>query len=231
MAEAVARSGRGRELIFAGAAVGVAIVLVGILVLFAGAKLDAPTLSLAVACAALLYALRGLFAVVNALSRTDLEVALGADTAGRVLSELRDEKKRVLRAIKELDFDFGMGKLSQADYDEIRGKYQARAIEVMRDLDEGGALHPEVQALLEGAPAPSESEPKPESEPTPETDAAPDAEETADGEDPPASAEQSRPDAATSRVCVNCESGNDLDAKFCKECGKPLAAPAKKEEA
>ena len=218
MAEAVARSGRGRELIFAGVAVAVAIVLVGVLVAFAGAKLDAPTLSLAVACAALLYALRGLFAVVNALSRTDVEVALGADSAGRVLSELRDEKKRVLRAIKELDFDYGMGKLSQADYDEIRGKYQARAIEVMRDLDGGGALHPEVQALLDGGPGPNE----PGDEPGPEPERATDGE--AESSDAPAEAEQSRPDASTSRVCANCESGNDLDAKFCKECGKPLAA-------
>lgn len=219
MAETSVSSRRNRELLFGGAAIGTAVLLVAVLVLFAGAKLDAPTLSLAAACATLLYALRGLFAVVVALSRPGVEVVLAtAPAGGRALSELRDEKKRVLRAIKELDFDYGVGKLSDADYEEIRGKYQVRAVEVMRELDAGGGLHPEVQKILDGNSVEATAA---------EPDEAPAPPEAAASKAAPApGADASVPDMATTRVCSECERGNDLDSKFCKHCGAPLEAGA-----
>lgn len=195
--------GRG-ELVFAGIALLVAGVLVAVLVLFFGARLDAATFGLATTCAALLYALRGLFSVVNALARPHVELVLAGEGAkGRAAAELRDEKRRVLRAIKELDFDFGMGKLSKADYEQIRQTYQVRAIEVMRDLDDAGSLHPEVAALLERkATGQSVVEPEPA---------------------PAASASVASPEVeAEARPCGECGGDNDPDAKFCKHCGHGL---------
>jgi hypothetical protein len=71
--------------------------------------------------------------------------------------ELEKEKKTLLRAIKEAEFDQAMGKLSQADADELIRMYRARAIELIKEIDridEGHAstareqIQREVQARL-----------------------------------------------------------------------------------
>jgi zinc-ribbon domain len=41
----------------------------------------------------------------------------------------------VLRSIKELEFDRAMGKVSEADFEEIGGRLRARAIALMEELD------------------------------------------------------------------------------------------------
>ncbi|HET9991399.1 MAG TPA: hypothetical protein VFQ65_22870, partial [Kofleriaceae bacterium] len=53
--------------------------------------------------------------------------------------ELEKEKKTLLKAIKEAEFDFAMGKLSKLDSDALIRDYRARAIEVIKELDRGGA--------------------------------------------------------------------------------------------
>ncbi len=45
------------------------------------------------------------------------------------------EKALVLRSIKELEFDRGMGKVNDADYAEIGARLRARAMDVMREID------------------------------------------------------------------------------------------------
>jgi hypothetical protein len=52
--------------------------------------------------------------------------------------QLLKEKKTLLKAIKEAEFDFAMGKLSKADSDALIRDYRARAIEVIKELDRGG---------------------------------------------------------------------------------------------
>ena len=49
--------------------------------------------------------------------------------------ELEKEKRTLLKAIKEAEFDLAMGKLSQADSDALIRSYRARAIEVIKELD------------------------------------------------------------------------------------------------
>ena len=49
--------------------------------------------------------------------------------------ELEKEKKTLLKAIKEAEFDHAMGKLSKADADELDRMYRARAIEVIKEID------------------------------------------------------------------------------------------------
>ncbi|MEO8551833.1 MAG: hypothetical protein ABI678_17775 [Kofleriaceae bacterium] len=48
---------------------------------------------------------------------------------------LDKEKKTLLKAIKEAEFDLAMGKLSKADCDSLIREYRARAIEVIKELD------------------------------------------------------------------------------------------------
>ena len=49
--------------------------------------------------------------------------------------ELEKEKKTLVKAIKEAEFDLEMGKLSKADADEMIQTYRARAIEVIKELE------------------------------------------------------------------------------------------------
>jgi hypothetical protein len=52
--------------------------------------------------------------------------------------ELEREKRALLKAIKEAEFDQQMGKLSKRDADEMIALYRMRAIEVIKELDGGG---------------------------------------------------------------------------------------------
>lgn len=49
--------------------------------------------------------------------------------------ELEKEKKTLLKAIKEAEFDHAMGKLSKSDVDQLIREYRGRAIEVIKELD------------------------------------------------------------------------------------------------
>jgi hypothetical protein len=72
-------------------------------------------------------------------------VDAGAAT-GRRRKELEREKQALLKALKELDFDHQMGKVSDKDFGEISTQYRARAIRVMRQLDEAGR---DYEAMIE----------------------------------------------------------------------------------
>ncbi|HET6613003.1 MAG TPA: hypothetical protein VFG83_13490 [Kofleriaceae bacterium] len=50
-------------------------------------------------------------------------------------SELMSEKRSLLKAVKEMEFERDMGKISDADANHIIGFYRARAIAVMKRLD------------------------------------------------------------------------------------------------
>jgi zinc-ribbon domain len=88
-------------------------------------------LSAAVVCAGLVgiafhKALLGFF---GAGSRAP---AVRTDRARAVLER---EKALILRSIKELEFDRNMGKVSEADFQEIGGRLRARALALMQDLE------------------------------------------------------------------------------------------------
>lgn len=50
-------------------------------------------------------------------------------------AELEREKRTLLKAIKEAEFDHQMGKLSQRDADDMIATYKARVFEVYREID------------------------------------------------------------------------------------------------
>ena len=89
------------------------------------------------------------------------------------LGELEREKRTLLKAIKEAEFDHQMGKLSQRDVDDMVRTYRARAIEVIKEIDRLGhgaagsareQILREVRARLAIDARPQK---KPEAEPTP----------------------------------------------------------------
>jgi hypothetical protein len=52
------------------------------------------------------------------------------------------QKRQALGAIKETDLDFEMGKLSQDDYDRMRARFEARALEAIQALDRQAVREP-----------------------------------------------------------------------------------------
>jgi len=117
---------------------------------------------------------------------------------GRTRAALEREKTLALRAIKELEFDYAMKKVAQADFDEMAGKLRARAIRIMRQLDAGEGYRSAIEKELETRLASMGVEPVRR-----------EGVETAP--------------AAVRNVCA-CGTTNDTDARFCKACGEKLAS-------
>jgi hypothetical protein len=98
-------------------------------------------------------------------------------------SKVEEQKRSVLRALKDLEFERGVGKISREDYDELSARYRAEAKRLMQTLDESQSpARARVEALLsrrlkaEGlaeAPAAkaSAAEPRAEEAPKPRAEA------------------------------------------------------------
>jgi hypothetical protein len=112
-------------------------------------------------------------------SALGFEEALGMGAPSKV----EEEKRAVLRALKDLEFERGVGKITPEDYAELTAKYRAEAKRLMQRVDE--ALAPareQVERSLslrlerEGLTGPEATEkpeieasrPEPEPEPKPE---------------------------------------------------------------
>lgn len=82
----------------------------------------------------------------EALERVRREIAegTGAEPQGREDDELLEERRRLYRQLRELEFDYAAGKLSETDYLELRRDYEARAASLLAQLD--AAPEPRVSA-------------------------------------------------------------------------------------
>lgn len=114
---------------------------------------------------------------------------------GRRRAALEREKTLVLRSIKELEFDFAMGKIAQSDFDEMGGRLRARAIGLMRQLDAGGEYQDVIEREVESRIARIAG----------------------------LKTRATGGTATTSSTCT-CGASNDPDARFCKMCGTRLTA-------
>jgi hypothetical protein len=128
---------------------------------------------------------------------------LAAEIGERTRAFLEREKMLALRAIKELEFDKAMGKVSDEDFHEMTGRLRARAGRIMRQIDAGSGY----RAVIERDLAKRLTEKRP-------GDAGPGA--TAAG------AQASPAAARAGRTCAACDTSNDPDARFCKGCGAKL---------
>ncbi|HRI50204.1 MAG TPA: hypothetical protein PLW65_08480 [Pseudomonadota bacterium] len=68
---------------------------------------------------------------------------------GRRRKELEREYNTLKRAIKELELDYAMGKISEQDYGEIRTRYRERAVRVLRQLDQGESYRAQIERDLQ----------------------------------------------------------------------------------
>jgi hypothetical protein len=112
----------------------------------------------------------------------------------RTRTTLEREKLLALRAIKELEFDKAMGKVSDEDFHEMSTRLRARAARLIRQLDAGAGYRERIERDLAKRL----------------------------GEKAAATAAKPGEQTAT-RVCAKCSTPNDADARFCKQCGTGLA--------
>ena len=67
---------------------------------------------------------------------------------GRARAAIDREKTLVLRSIKELEFDYAMGKVSDQDFAEMGLRLRTRAAGLMRQLDAGAAYSTQIEQEL-----------------------------------------------------------------------------------
>lgn len=126
------------------------------------------------------------------------EVIAPPTIAGRTRVAMEREKTLVLRSIKELEFDYAMGKVAKADFDEMSTRLRNRAMGLMKQLDAGGGYKEQIAKEVEERLAKDQG---------------------AQG------AQGARGAAQVVRgetECPDCGTENDEDAKFCKHCGAKL---------
>jgi hypothetical protein len=115
-----------------------------------------------------------------------------------------------LRALKEIEFDRATGKLSDQDYEQLKGKYTEEALAAMRGERAPSVLRhtPEVAAA---APRTTHHARCPEHGPRPETDAL-------------FCSECGRRVGTAPGYCARCGSTLETDARYCNRCGTRVAA-------
>jgi hypothetical protein len=126
-----------------------------------------------------------------------------------------EQKRAVLRALKDLEYERSVGKISEDDYHEYSARYRAEAKRLIQSLDENLAEGRKlVEHELERQLRKKAVKAKPSDLP----------EATANGEAAPEEGQHEGPEvsAAITRDCPACQVKNELDARFCKACGKSM---------
>lgn len=120
-------------------------------------------------------------ALYHALSGFFSANAANAPASPRTREFLEKEKALLLRSIKELEFDRAMGKIGDADFNELSSRMRAKAMEMIEELER---------------PVPAQG----------------------------AKSQAARAVARTATgLCASCSTQNDVDARFCKQCGASLS--------
>lgn len=115
----------------------------------AGVTSGPPLLLLVLAAGALALVVTLMWSSVQSLTGgtpLGFEEALGMGAPSKV----EEEKRAVLRALKDLEYERGVGKISPEDYAELSTRYRAEAKRLMQSLDEAlGPARQEVEKAIE----------------------------------------------------------------------------------
>jgi tetratricopeptide (TPR) repeat protein len=71
--------------------------------------------------------------------------------------QLEEQKRRAVRALRELEFEHGAGHISDDDYADLRTRYETEAAQVLGELDRLGARPAARQTVRSAAAAPRRS--------------------------------------------------------------------------
>jgi hypothetical protein len=142
--------------------------------------------------------LLGIIAILWASVRTlagDTPITLeeAVELGGHSATE--EQKRAVLQALKDLDYERSVGKVSDADYEELLRRYRTEAKRLLRAVDEDLApLRARAQAYVDEHLGRNKA------------------------------AGVSTAPKAAGLTCSSCQTENDADAMFCKKCGAGMAS-------
>jgi hypothetical protein len=191
----------------------------------AGLARGAPGVVLVLVGATLVAAIAVFWASVRTLvGETPLT---GADAYALGTPRAEEEQKRaVLRALKDVEFEHEVGKISDEDYQALVSKYRAQAKRLLRAIDSDTLPErTKAEALVEerliaeglfDAPRADYRDPAPEVKAT-------------DKQPKPAKGKK-KPDAPPKVACAKCGTKNDPDARYCKKCGARQGAADDEDE-
>jgi hypothetical protein len=186
--------------------------------IIAGTLFGVQLVVLTLAAAALLLVIFLLWSSVQALAgESELTFEEAFSFGARSAEE--EQKRAVLRALKDLEYERSVGKISEEDYHEYAARYRAEAKRLIQNLNEHLAeQRKQVERELERRLAKTDGKAAPAPTPDAEPASAPEA------SDEPAEIEPDKAEQATAKGldCPFCQVQNELDARFCKACGKSL---------
>ncbi len=144
-----------------------------------------------------------------------------------------EQKRAVLRALKDLEYERSVGKIGEDDFHEYSARYRAEAKRLMQTLDENLAEgRKQVERELErrlGKASTKSTESVDAVEPSPEEKSSPAASPEA-GESAEAGEKAEKTGSPSTLECAECQAKNEPDARFCKACGKPFVTVTKAED-
>ncbi len=117
------------------------------------------------------------------------------------LTELLGRKDAVLQAIKDLEFDYQVGKVSEEDFHRFNQELRRQAIRLIQQIEHEA---PQVASLDERL----------------EAEIARLRRTRADGDTPASS-----PPPPSTRYCTHCGQPLEASHRFCSHCGQPAALP------
>jgi hypothetical protein len=134
-----------------GWAIAAAGVILGVLYGVLGAGLHAGAALVMIALGGLAAALCGmaLFRVIDPLVRPAAAAARAEASRQSIrVRELEREKGLVLKAIREIEHDFQMRKVSEVDYQKMSHRYRARAMRLIQEIDAGDDFRSLIESEL-----------------------------------------------------------------------------------
>ncbi|HSC35488.1 MAG TPA: zinc-ribbon domain-containing protein, partial [Thermodesulfobacteriota bacterium] len=132
-------------------------------------------------------------------------------------------KDSLLTAIKDIEFDYGLGKLSREDFEELHGKYRAEAAGLLKEIDSLGAGGP-----ADGGDEDEELEKEIRAE---RSKFAFSYDEDEELEKEILRAREVSWNDSPARYCPKCGSGSGAEDLFCSKCGAKLDQPTETQNA
>ena len=127
------------------------------------------------------------------------------------LNTLNNQKENLFTAIREIEFDYGLGKLSKEDFEELNSKYKIEAASVLKEIeplesqytkeDLSSDIEQEIMSYRKSGGANNNIDFELEKE---------------------ISMFRSSPNASTANNCSKCGAEYNLEDVFCSKCGEKL---------
>lgn len=146
------------------------------------------------------------------------------------LTELLGRKDAVMMAIKELEFDYHVGKLSEEDYQLYDGRLRSQAVSLLKQIEQVAPMSAQMDASLEAEIARRRrvADPPAAGMLPVKTPVVAVAGGAAPARVQTAAVAQAGPTngngSAGPRFCTNCGNRLEPNHKFCANCGTPTAA-------